>query len=181
MVDADPRFYGAEFAAVIAVAQVVAIQSLRNVCIRQSGIREQRCFTEQLDFLVFIVLQIDIACPGCIQSESIVQRFQPHQLAAEINGLPLCFGEPFFDSYSVLIAVSSAVMADVLISPLVLDLHIGEHLRQLFHYRVRGRPCRQEVQGIPLLIVYFRLAVAVGIPFGAPMLVTPPIPRRYSV
>ena len=38
MVDTDTRFYGAEFAAVIAVAQVVAIQPLRNVCIRQSGI-----------------------------------------------------------------------------------------------------------------------------------------------
>lgn len=77
MVDTHPRFYGAEFATVITVAQVVAIQSLRNVCIRQSGILEQCCFTEQLDLLVFIILQIDIACPGCIQSESIVQRFQP--------------------------------------------------------------------------------------------------------
>ena len=68
MINANLWFNRAEAAAVIAVAQMVAVQPLRDICVRQSVIGEQGGFAKQLNLLVFLIFHADIFRAVSIQA-----------------------------------------------------------------------------------------------------------------
>ena len=67
VINADLWFDRTEATAVIAVAQVIAIQPLRDIRVGQPAVGKQGEFAEQLNLLVFLIFRIDIFCAAGIQ------------------------------------------------------------------------------------------------------------------
>ena len=136
-----------------------------------------------LDKVVIVRIQRNVTITSVIERKSaLLGRDVPH---SEIEIISLfAFGIVFLGSLSVFVFVSSAVATDIFVCPLVGNIHIGIHLRQLYDNRMRSAPSciHHYCRGFTLFrSILSALIVAVGIPLGTPICYRPVVPVILAV
>ena len=160
---------------------MVTLHSFGNLILGQAFVGKERRLAADFDAFVFIVVGVDIPCPGLVLCHAeIAEVIVPHG-GGVFNGFHLAFGVVFLDFVTVFVNTATAPLAEIFICPFVFDGNVGIPAGKRFYDGLGFRPCGLKPDTIIRHGGRFISVIPVCVPFGTPICITPTVPGGFAI